>query len=76
MAQQKLYRSTDNRMLAGVCGGIAEFFGLDATLIRVVYVSLSVFSAAFPGLLLYILLVLIIPQKPYSDSFDNYQDVR
>lgn len=76
MAQQKLYRSLENRMFAGVCGGIGEFFGLDATLIRVAYVALSVFSAGFPGLLLYILLVLIIPERPYSDRYDNYDEVR
>ena len=76
MAQQKLYRSLNNRMFAGVCGGIGEFFGLDATLIRVAYVALSIFSAGFPGLLLYILLVLIIPERPYSDRYDNYDEVR
>ena len=76
MAQQKLYRSLENRMFAGVCGGIGEFFGLDATLIRVAYVALSIFSAGFPGLLLYILLVLIIPERPYSDRYDNYDEVR
>lgn len=57
---KKLYRSS-NRILAGVCGGIAEYFDVDPTLIRVVYVVLSIFSAAFPGLLLYIILMILIP---------------
>ena len=60
MAQKKLVRSS-NKVLAGVCGGIAEFFGLDITLVRVLYVLLSFFSAAFPGLLLYIILMLLMP---------------
>lgn len=50
-------------MLAGVCGGIADFFEIDSTLVRVGYVILSCFSAAFPGLLLYIVLAVIMPSK-------------
>lgn len=50
-------------MLGGVLGGIGEYFGVDPTLVRVVYVALSVFSAGFPGLLLYLLMWLIIPQR-------------
>lgn len=57
---KKLYRSS-NRILAGVCGGIAEYFDIDPTLIRVAYVVLSLFSAAFPGLLLYIILMILVP---------------
>lgn len=57
---KKLYRSS-NRILAGVCGGIAEYFDLDPTLIRVLYVFLSLFSVGFPGLLLYIILMILIP---------------
>lgn len=57
---KKLYRSPD-RMLAGVCGGLANYLNLDPTLIRVVYAILSIFTVAFPGLLLYIILVILIP---------------
>ena len=57
---KKLYRSS-NRILAGVCGGIAEYFDIDPTLIRVAYVVLSLFSAAFPGVLLYIILMILVP---------------
>ena len=59
---KKLYRSS-NRILAGVCGGIAEYFDVDPTVVRVVYAILSLFSVAFPGLLLYIILVIIIPDR-------------
>lgn len=57
---KKLYRSSD-RIVAGVCGGIAEYFDIDPTLIRVVYAILSLFSVAFPGVLLYIILMILIP---------------
>jgi phage shock protein PspC (stress-responsive transcriptional regulator) len=59
-----LMRSRDNRMIAGVCGGIAEWLGWDPTLVRVLYVVVSIFSAAFPGLLIYILLWLVMPEAP------------
>lgn len=66
--KKKLYRSTSSRMLGGVCGGIAEYFGIDATIIRVIYVVLSLFTACFPGLILYILCLIIIPNDPgYTD---------
>ncbi len=64
MADKKLTRST-NKMVAGVCAGIAEYFDLDPTLVRVVYAALSLFSAGFPGLLLYIILLIIMPQSDY-----------
>ena len=57
---KKLYRSSD-RILAGVCGGIAEYLNIDPTVVRVLYIVLSFFSAAFPGLLLYLILLLFIP---------------
>lgn len=59
---KKLTKS-NNKMIAGVCAGIAEYFGWDATLVRVVYALLAFFSAGFPGLLLYVILALIIPNK-------------
>lgn len=58
--KKKLTRSKD-RMFAGVCGGLAEYFGIDSTLVRIAYVLISVISAAFPGLLAYIILMLIMP---------------
>ena len=64
---KKLYRSS-NRILAGVCGGIAEYFDLDPTLIRVLYAVLSMFSAAFPGLVLYIILMILIPNYDQINS--------
>ena len=59
---KRLLRSSSDRWVAGVCGGIAEYFGCDPAIVRLAYVLLSVFSAAFPGLLVYIILWLIMPQ--------------
>jgi len=60
--RKQLRRSRTNRMVAGVVGGLAEYWSVDPTLARVVYVVASVLSAAFPGLLVYLLLWLIIPE--------------
>ena len=60
---KKLTRSRNERMLAGVCGGIAEYFDIDPTLVRVGYVFLSLISAAFPGVFVYILLAFLMPQE-------------
>lgn len=60
-----LRRSVHNRVLAGVCGGLAEYFELDATLIRVIYVLASVLSAGFPGTLVYVILWFVIPPRDY-----------
>ena len=51
-----------NKMLAGVCAGIAEYLDVDPTMVRVVYAALTVFSAGFPGVLLYIIMALLMPQ--------------
>lgn len=56
-----LRRSRQNRMVAGVISGLADYFGLDPTLLRVVYVVGSILSVAFPGILVYILLWVVIP---------------
>lgn len=61
--EKRLTKSNTNKMLSGVLGGIGEYFGIDPTLVRVGYAALTVFSAGFPGLLLYIVLVLIIPKQ-------------
>ncbi|MGH8145456.1 MAG: PspC domain-containing protein [Rhodanobacteraceae bacterium] len=57
-----LRRSRHDRMIAGVVGGLADFFGLDPTVARIIYVLISIFSAGFPGILVYIILWILIPQ--------------
>ena len=72
MATKKLTRSS-NKMLAGICGGIADYLNVDPTIIRVIYAVLTLFSAAFPGILLYIILLLIVPERP-DDSSKGFDD--
>ena len=60
-ATRKLYRSTTNRQLAGVCGGLAEYFNLDVTLIRVLFVLLAVLGGS--GLVIYVAMWIIVPKQ-------------
>jgi phage shock protein PspC (stress-responsive transcriptional regulator) len=62
MASNPLHRSRRNRMIAGVCGGLAQWLGWDATLVRLLYVIVSVLSVAFPGILVYIVLWILMPE--------------
>ena len=63
VARPGLQRSRTNRMIGGVCGGIAEWLGWDPTLVRVLFVLVSVLSAAFPGVLIYLLLWVLMPER-------------
>jgi len=58
--QQRLRKSRD-RMIAGVCGGIAAWFGWDPTMVRIAYVVLSIVSVAFPGIIVYLVVWVIMP---------------
>lgn len=62
MPSQKLLRSSD-RWLAGVCGGLAEYIGIDAGIFRIIWLILTVFTAGFPGILFYIILWILMPSK-------------
>lgn len=62
---RKLYRSTYDKKLAGVCGGLAAYFGIDATLVRLLWIVASLIFGS--GILLYILAAIIIPADPDSE---------
>jgi phage shock protein C len=57
-----LQRSRSNRMIAGVCGGLARWLGWDPTVVRILYVLISILSAAFPGILVYVILWIVMPE--------------
>ena len=59
-----LHRSRKHKMIAGVCGGIAEWLGWDPTVVRIVYVLVSILSAAFPGIIVYVGLWILMPRAP------------
>jgi len=61
--KDKLHRSTTNRIIAGVCGGFAEWLGWNPTTFRVLFVVVSILSAAFPGMLVYLILWLVMPKS-------------
>ncbi len=59
---KRLTRS-NNKMIAGVCAGIAEYMDVDPTVVRLAYAALSIFSAGFPGIILYFVCMIIIPEQ-------------
>ncbi len=61
---KRLYRSRTKKMIAGVCGGIAEYFDVDETIIRLGVAFLTVMTAIFPGILLYFMAAVIMPENP------------
>ena len=69
MQTKRLTRSTGNRMLGGVCGGLAEYFNIDPTLVRLAFVVLSLFGG--PGVLLYIILWIVMPEAGAGDKRKN-----
>lgn len=62
--QRKLVRSINDKMIGGVCGGIAEYFGWDSTLIRIIWVLATIFTA-FAGIIVYIILWIIMPKDRF-----------
>ena len=67
MAQtRRLYRSRTDRKLAGVCGGLAQYSNIDATLIRVLFVVLALLGG--PGLVIYLLMWILVPEEPQGTT--------
>lgn len=64
MPSGALLRSRSDRMIAGVCGGLAQWLGWDPTAVRILYVLISIFSVAFPGTIVYVILALLMPSEP------------
>ena len=74
--EPKKLRRSNNKMIAGICSGIAEYLGLDPTVVRVVYAALSIFSVGFPGLLLYIILAILMPEAEREDEYTDVTEVK
>ncbi len=76
MEKKKLYRSRTDKKVLGVLGGFAQYFGVDATILRIIYVLLSLFVIGCP-IIIYLVVALVIPEEP--ENFNNngqtpYQD--
>jgi phage shock protein C len=67
---KKLTKSND-RIIAGVCGGIAEYFGFDATIVRLVTAALALFTAIVPSVILYLIAAMIIPDASPKKTVDD-----
>ncbi len=59
---RKLYRSNKEKVLGGVCGGLAEYFNIDPTIVRLAFVALSIWGGS--GLLLYLIMWIVVPEEP------------
>ena len=59
---RKLYRSQSDRLISGVCGGMGDFFGIDPTLMRIIFVLLAIFGGS--GIIIYLVMLLIVPEEP------------
>ncbi len=62
---KRLYRSKNERMLAGICGGFGEYANVDPTLIRLIFILITIFTGFAPGIIAYIILWIVVPENPY-----------
>lgn len=60
---EKIYKSKDNKVISGVIGGLGEYFSLDPTLLRIFWLLVLILTGFIPGIIAYIIAVLIVPQK-------------
>ena len=68
--EKKLYKSSTDKKLCGVLGGLAKYLNIDSTILRIIYVLLSLFVLGCP-IIIYIILALVMPQEPENNGFDN-----
>jgi phage shock protein C len=71
MSEHRLYRSREDRMIAGVLGGLSEYFEFDPSWIRIGYVIITMLTGFFPGILLYLLMAIIIPRRPRASTAER-----
>ena len=74
--ERKLYRSKTDRKIFGVLGGFAKYFNVDATILRIIYVLLSIFVIGCP-IIIYLIVALVIPEEPENTEYQqaNYEPV-
>lgn len=74
--EKKLYKS-DDKKISGVCAGIAEFFEIDPTIVRLIFAVASIFFLGIGGLLVYAVLAFVMPQKPFPDyQYNDFEENR
>lgn len=74
--EKKLYRSTDKK-ISGVCAGVAEYFDIDPTIVRVIYALVTFFTFWLAGIAVYAILAFVIPMRPFPDyQYNEYEENR
>lgn len=68
---KKLYKSTDNKVISGVIGGVGEYFDIDPTLLRLAYVLVAILSHLLPAIIAYIIAALVVPKRPMIHHVDH-----
>ena len=71
---KKLYKSTKNKMLFGVCGGLADYFNIDVTIVRIIFVILGLISGS--GIIIYLVAALIMPTHDRFDDDENVENLK
>jgi len=65
METKRLFRSEKNRVFAGICGGLGEYFKIDPVLLRIIWLFVVIFTGIFPGVVAYIIAIFVIPLEPH-----------
>ena len=74
--EKKLYKSTDKK-ISGVCAGFAEFFGIDPTIVRVIYALVTFFTLGLVGVIVYAILAFVMPVRPFPEyQYNEYEENR
>jgi len=63
---KKLYRSDENKTVAGIIGGVGEYFNIDPVVLRLLLILILIFTGFVPGLITYFIAMLVVPKKPHS----------
>lgn len=71
---KKLYKSRSVKTIAGVCGGLEDYFNIDVTIIRLIWVALTIATGIFPGVIAYVAAALIIPDEPVGYGKENISE--
>lgn len=74
--ERRLYRTRENRVFSGVCGGIGAYFDIDPVIIRLLWVIFSLFGFLIIGIIIYIIAAIIIPEEPEFDVIDAEYEVK
>lgn len=73
MQTKRLYRSGKNKVFAGICGGLGEYFDVDPTILRLIWLLVVIFTGFFPGVVAYIIAIFVIPPEPGPEHAHQHE---